>query len=295
LNSDKVRGFDTQVKWNDRVADFSYSGGGNLSLAIDYKCEQYMPQFENSRNYYVYNGHHRYANQSWGLTCIGQFGSWEEIASYPVDIDGKGNSTMRPGDLIYKDMNGDGVITNEDQSPIGVLGYEDSRTPIINFNLNLSASWRGFDLAADFTGAAHITYIQNYETRHPFWGDGNTFQSIMGDQWHLSDPTDINSELIPGRYPSFIAGNNNHINYAFSTFWMQDIWYVKLRNLTVGYTLPTKITKKAAISNLRFYASFQNLFSIDNVRTHTDPEIAQVSGFAYPTTRVYSIGVNLTF
>ena len=193
------------------------------------------------------------------------------------------------GDLKFRDRDGDGVITDDDQSPIGVLGYEDSRTPIINFNINLSAAWRGFDIAA------HITYIQNYEARHPFWGDGNTFQSIMGDQWHLADPTDINSELIPGRYPTMIAGNTNHINYTFSTFWMQDIWYLKLRNLTVGYTLPSKITKKAAISNLRFYASFQNLFSIDNVRTHTDPEIAQVAGFCYPTTRVYSIGFNLTF
>lgn len=295
LNSDKIKGFDASLKWHDRVADFSYSVGGNITLARAYNWEQYKPQFENSRHYYVYNGHHRPSNQTWGLTCIGQFQNWEQIATYPVDIDGKGNSTMRPGDLIYKDMNGDGVITNEDQSPVGVLGYEDSRTPIINFNINLSAAWRGFDIAADFTGAAHITYIQNYEARHPFWGDGNTFQSIMGDQWHLADPTDINSELIPGRYPTMIAGNTNHINYTFSTFWMQDIWYLKLRNLTVGYTLPSKITKKAAISNLRFYASFQNLFSIDNVRTHTDPEIAQVAGFCYPTTRVYSIGFNLTF
>ncbi len=304
LNSDMIKGFDAQLTWEDNIQDFQYSVGGTVTLARAYNWEQYKPTFGNSRDYYVYNSHHRYVGASWGFECIGQFESWEEIAAYPVDIDGKGNSTLRPGDLILEDTNGDNIITNADQKPIGNTAYPsasdygelDTRTPLLNFGLNISAAWKGFDFAADFAGSACFTHVFNYEARFPFWGDSDAFAYMSNDQWHLADPFDADSELIPGKYPTMRYGANSHSNYYFSSFWMKNVWYLKLRNLQFGYTLPTSLTRKAYIEKLRVYVMAQNLFSIDNVHGYgLDPEVSNVTGTSYPTTRIVNIGFNLTF
>ena len=301
LNSDLVQGFDASAKWEDDIRDFHYAVGGNITLARSYNWNQYKPRFSNSRDYYVYNAHHRVSGNSWTHKCIGQFQSWEQINSWPVDIDGKGNSTLRPGDLIYEDMDGDGVITNDDMRPMGHMTYDssthgDGRTPIVNFGINLSASWKGIDFAADFAGAALITKYFNWEARFPFHADGNMPQYILGDQWHLADPFDANSQLIPGKYPTVLEGNGGHTNYLASNFWAQDNWYVKLRNLQIGYTFPKKWMNKISIKNLRVYVLMQNLFSIDNCHQYSlDPEITNASGSSAPTNRVINIGANITF
>lgn len=302
LNSDMVRGFDATVTWTDKIQDFQYTVGGNITLAREFTWDQYKPTFTNSRNYYVYNQNHRYSGSSWEFNCIGQFQSWEEIAAYPVDIDGKGNSTLRPGDLIYEDVNQDGIITYDDQKPIGHKSYDgfwkdnDYRTPIINFNFNLGFEWKGIDFAADFAGMAYFTKYFNWEARFPFHGDGNTMQYYMGDQWHLADPRDAASELVPGKYPTMLYGNSGHSNYLASTFWSEEMWFLKLRNLQIGYTLPKKISKKLYMEHCRVYCLMQNLFSFDNMHKYgIDPENTGTGGTNYPTTRVINIGLNLTF
>lgn len=302
LNSDMVRGFDASIQWTDKIQDFQYTVGGNVTLAREFAWNQYKPTFTNSRNYYVYNQHHRYSGQSWEFNCIGQFKTWEEIAAYPVDIDGKGNSTLRPGDLIYEDTNKDGIITYDDQKPIGHKGYDgywkdnDYRTPILNYNINLGFEWKGIDFAADFAGMAYFTKYFNWEARAPFHGDGNTFQYYMGDQWHLADPWDANSELIPGKYPTMLYGNSGHSNYYTSTFWSEEMWFLKLRNLQIGYTLPAKVSKKLYMEHCRVYCLMQNLFSFDNMHKYgMDPENTGTQGTNYPTTRIINIGLNVTF
>ena len=301
LNSDLVQGFDASLKWQDNIRDFNYYVGGNVTLARSYNWEQYKPRFTNSRNYYVYNSNHRVAGASWTYVCIGQFTSWEQINSWPVDIDGKGNSTMRPGDLIYEDMDGDGIITEEDMRATGYQSYDstthgDGRTPILNFGLNLGLSWKGIDFAADFAGAAYITKYFNWESRFPYHANGNMPDYILSDMWHLSDPFDANSELIPGHYPTMIQGQSGHINYVASTFWMKNMWYLKLRTLQLGYTFPKSLVNKCYIQNLRVYVMAQNLFAFDNVHKYgLDPEITNATGSVAPTTRAVNIGLNITF
>ena len=94
-----------------------------------------------------------------------------------------------------------------------------------------------------------------------------------------------------------IDGNGSHVNYQkASNFWLRNVRYLKLRNFELGYSLPKRITRKAGIENVRIFTSMQNLFSIDNLgEVDMDPEIATGSGQQYPTTRVISFGLNLTF
>ena len=296
LNSDLQKGLDWSLQWQSRIGDFSYRIGGNFTFARSFNWHQYKPLFSNSRDYFVYSSNERVSGAGWALDCIGQFQSWEEIANYPVDIDGKGNSTLRPGSLIYADRNGDGQITGEDQHAIAYQGYESAATPLINFGITLGFEWKGIDFSCDFTGAAKQSFWFNYEQRTPFWGNAAIPAYMLADQWHLADITDPDSELIPGTFPMALEDNTTSSDYTASSFWMRNVRYLKLRNLELGYTFPVKWTKKAAIKKLRVYTLMQNLFSIDNVHDRSiDPEIAQPAGFAYPTNRVINFGVNVTF
>ncbi|GHT22271.1 SusC/RagA family TonB-linked outer membrane protein [Bacteroidia bacterium] len=298
LNSNVTKGIDGALTWRDRVnvlgSDVYYNVGGNFTFARMMDWERYNPEYNNSWDEYRNSQVERYSYlDRWGYHVLGQFQSWEQIAAYPVDIDGQGNRTMRPGDFIYEDKNGDKRIDGYDERPIG---YREGETPYLNFAFNLGAEWQGFDISADFTGAAYASYFLEWEAREPFHDGGNNPQYYLENQWRLSDITDPNSTLIPGKYPTVIAGNRTHVNYRNNDFWSLSVNYCKLRNLQIGYTLPKKWTTKVGIEKLRVYTLMQNLFSIDNLGDVTiDPEIVGNSGVHYPTTRVISVGANLTF
>lgn len=291
LNSDVHRGMDGYLKYNNRVRDFRYSIGGNFTYARMYDWHQYKPRFGNSWNVYRNSINERFGYINWGYEAVGQFQTWEEIANHPVDNDGQGNRSLRPGDIIYKDVNNDGVINGMDERPIG---FRQGSTPIFNFGINLFGEWKNFDLALDFMGASGYTYQQNWESRNPFHDGGNNPQFYMENQWRLSDITDPQSELIPGKYPTLIVGNGGHANYWNSDFWKYNGRYIKLRNIELGYTLPSNWVQKAGMTRARAYVMGQNIFSIDNL-DGIDPEISSESGVVYPTNRVISVGVNVTF
>ncbi|MEG1586032.1 MAG: TonB-dependent receptor [Bacteroidales bacterium] len=291
LNSDVHTGYDLSLRWSDNVDEFYYSVGGNMTYARFLDWNQYKPRFGNSWHHYRNSIDERFGNLNWMLQSAGQFQSWEEIASWPIDNDRQGNKTLRPGDIKYVDKNGDGIINGMDERP---LGYREGGTPILNFGLNFSFMWKGFDLAFDLTGGGLNSRYQDYEQRNPFHDGGNNAQYYMEDTWRLKDIWDPNSELIPGKYPTLLVGNSGHSNYWKSDFWMHNVRYLKLRNLEFGYALPKSLLSKAYISDLRIYVSGQNLFTLSNT-PGIDPEIENASGLAYPTTRIINIGLNLKF
>ena len=292
LKSDVHMGYEAAVKWSDTWNELSYSIGANITYSRYYEWDQYKPRYSNSWDEYKNSKEHRFGRINWGLEAVGQFQSWEEIATYPIDNDRQGNKTLRPGDIKYKDINGDGVINSLDERPIGY--DQDGLTPIMNLGFNFSFGWRGFDLAFDITSGAYATWFQDYEQRNPFHDGGNNPQYYMEDTWRLSDIWDPNSELISGKYPTMLIGNSSHSNYWNSTFWKQNVWYAKLRNLEFGYSIPRNILSKALISDLRVYVAGTNLLTLTNVKG-IDPETKEQNGLAYPTTRVINVGLNLKF
>lgn len=293
LKSEMIKGFDGTIAWKDKVNEFNYSLSGNFTFARRYDWHQYKPRFGNSWDYYRNSINERYGNVNWGKQVVGQFQSWEEIAGYPVNVDGKGNTTLRPGDLIYKDVNGDGIINDMDDRPIG---YREGDVPYLNYNFVFNFDYKGFDLGLTFGGSTFASFFLDWEMRNPLHDGGNNPQFYLSDQWRLSDIHDANSALIPGKYPTVIEGNASHSNYWKNDFWLRNVSYLKLRNLELGYTVPKVYSQRLGIEKVRLYTSMQNLFSFDNLGDiEMDPEITSGSGLQYPTTRVISFGFNLTF
>lgn len=290
LNSDKHVGYDFILRWADNIGDFSYSVGANATYSRFYDWEQYDHRFSNSWDEYRNSIWHRYGYLNWGLEAIGQFKDWDEIATYPIDNDRQGNKTIRPGDIKYKDINGDGVINGMDERPIG---YREDSTPIFNYGLNFAFAYKNFDLAFDLTGAAMSSWYQQWEQRNPFHDGGNNPQYYMKDTWHLADIWDANSEIIPGKYPTLLIGNSGHSDYWNSSFWKKNVRYLKLRNFEFGYTFPKALLQKTFISDLRIYVAGTNLLTWTNIPI--DPESTEGNGLGYPTTRVINVGLNIKF
>ncbi|MDR2949614.1 MAG: TonB-dependent receptor [Prevotella sp.] len=293
LKSDYHQGVEFSLNWNDQVEDFGYSLGFNTTIARKKDGDSYKPRFGSSWNEYRNSTENRWANINWGYQVVGRFKDYEEIQNYKIDNDGQGNATMLPGDLIYKDVNKDGVINALDERPIG---YGAGQLPYVNFGLMTSFEWKGFDLKADFAAATAQTYHMSWEVAYPFQGDGNSTRYLLTDAWHRADPTDANSDWIAGYFPATrYAGDNVSFN-RYSDFWVHNTYYIKLRTLELGYTLPKKVTSKFYVNRLRFYVNAYNLFSIDNLSKYQlDPEISSNSALVTPNLRTISFGFNLNF
>jgi len=294
VNSDAVTGGELLLSYNGKANDFIYSVGGNISYARQKFLESYKPRWGNSWDHYRNSRENRWDGIFWGYEVIGQFQSYEQINNYPVNIDGQGNKTLLPGDLIYKDVNQDGAINGYDVRPIG---YPAGRNPILNFGINASAQYKDFDISMDFSGGTMYSYNQNWEMRWPYQNTGNLLRQFYDDRWHRVDPFDVNSEWIPGKYPPLRFNEGGHSNYnKNSTFWLTNVRYLRLKTIELGYTLPKELSSRIGIQTARFYINGFNLLSLDNVRElGIEPEIMDENGLQYPQHKRMNIGVNVSF
>ncbi len=291
VNSDAQSGFEGSLGYNDDFGDFNLAVSVNGSFSRGKFIESYKPRFENSWQEYRTSSEGRYNDTRWGYNYIGQFTSQEEINNYPVDIDGQGNRTLIPGDLKYEDINGDGKIDGYDEKPIG---YSFGKQPNVNFGLNIRMSYKGIDLTADFSGGSGYSWIQNWETRWAFQNQG-ALNSIFLDSWSRQDPSDPNSNWVPGKYPALRYNAGYHSNYRTSTYWMHNVTYIRARTLELGYSLPQEWLDKVGFQKARFYINGYNLFSIDNLSQFgIDPEVNDENGLQYPQNKFVNVGVNLS-
>lgn len=293
LNSDAQFGQELSLSYNNKIGSVSYNVGGNISYSRSKTLNTYKPVFFNSLDQYRNSVENRYARIDWGYIVTGQFTSQDQINNYPINIDGKGNATLLPGDLIYKDVNGDGKIDANDQRPIG---YGNGQ-PNINFGFSFGVAYKNFSFSADFSGGAGYSWYQTNELQVPFTNNGN-LNTIFQDRWHHTDLFDVNSPWVPGKFPAnrYNNGNLSLYNMGNSTFWGHNVRYLRARTLELGYTLPSALLAKVKIKKARLYVNGYNLFSFDNLKSYqVDPEATDSNGEQVPQTKVVNIGVNLTF
>jgi TonB-linked SusC/RagA family outer membrane protein len=294
VNSDAQYGEEFSLSYASKIGNVSFNIGGNIAYTRTKNLDFYNPLFNNSWDQYRNSTVNRLSFIEWGYEVDGQFSSVEQINNYPVNIDGRGNATLLPGDLIYKDQNGDGKIDQYDERPIG-FGF--GKQPNINYGLTLGASYKAFDFHADFSGGAGYSWNQNWETRWAFQNSGN-FNTIFADRWHRTDPYDLNSQWVAGKYPAtrFNPGNGFSSYSKNSTFWVHNVKYLRARTIEFGYTLPSSLLSRIKVKRARFYINGYNLFSIDNLRKYNlDPEVNDDNGLQFPQNKVINIGTNLTF
>lgn len=293
LNKDAVVGGDASITYNGTVGEVNFTVGANFLYGRNRYIADYRAPFSNSLDEYRNSRQDRWNNIFWGYNVTGQFQSQEEINTHPINNDGQGNRTMIPGDYIYKDENGDGIINERDVRP---LGYGTGSTPIYSGGLNFSLAYKGFDVNADFSGGGGYAYNRNWEVRWPFQNTGNVPRFMFDDRWRRADPLNPDSEWIPGSTPALRFNDSGHNNYnKNSNIYLTNVKYFRMRTFEVGYTLPQALTTKVKLQKVRLFANTYNLFSLDNVKKYSaDPEVTDDNGLQYPQNVLVNFGFNLS-
>lgn len=274
----KNYGGEFSATWNHRIGNVIYYVNGNISYArneIVNMNEQYHPY---SYMYATGNSIGRfYGLVADGLYQADDFDSQGRLkAGYPVSAY---ESNLRPGDVKYKDLNGDNRIDDYDQC------YQQYSTlPEIYYGINLGASYKGFGLRANFQGAAMRTVATNLPSIYqPLYGnDKNVSEHYLENRWTSGTPD--------AKYPRLTNKPNNH-NFRASSLWTENGDYFKLRVLELSYSLPQQLIGKMRMSGCRVFVKGMNLFSVDNVKV-MDPEQIDME---YPSARSYMAGIHLSF
>lgn len=265
-NAGAVRntGFELQVGHHNKIGGFQYSVTGNVSYVknkiTDLKGSDTPGQSVGDP-----------LSAYYGYICEGIFRTQADLDNH-ADQSVFGKPQL--GDLMYRDVTGDGTVDSNDRVILG------SAFPKWNFGLNLSASYKNFDLSALLQGAADVKGRLLQEVRYAFYNGGTATEKYL-DRWSKDNPD--------GSMPRLSMSNSS--NKQTSSFWVTDASYLKMRNLQVGYTIPAVALNRAGISKLRVYCSIDNLFVITGFEG-TDPE---ATGNVHPLTRSCSFGVNLSF
>lgn len=274
------KGIELLIGWNEKQGAVQYSISANVSYNKNVVTRFETPSIGNR----VYQEGHKWG-EFYGWQWTGFFNTDDEANTSPHQV----GAPVKAGDLKFKDQNGDGKIDGNDRVYLG-----GSDVPNWNFGLNGSAQFKGFDLTVFFQGAAGVKQLLEGDAFYVFENGGNLRTWQAENHW---TPTNLNP-----LYPRLTV-NQLH-NKTVSSFSIRDRDYVRLKNLQIGYSLPSALLSKVKIQRLRVYVTASNVFTLQkNAFLQWDPETISTGNGLYgqdphdivPNTKVYAIGLNVTF
>lgn len=284
VGSVQSKGFDGNFELRERMGEVDVTLRGNIT----YSKNEVLERDEENKVYpYQYERGYR-VDQQKGLIALGLFKDYEEIRNSPRQEFG----IYQPGDIKYKDVNGDGVIDGGDVVAIGA-----TTRPNLIYGIGASVAFKAFDVNFHFQGAGKSTFPIYGKTVFAFsendWG--NIMKGMLEDRWidtetaeQLGLPANENPNA---SYPRLSYGGSNN-NQQASSYWLRDGRYIRLKNVDIGYTLPKEITTKYHINDIRIFLAGSNLITWSNFKLW-DPESAQPRGEEYPLTRSITLGLSV--
>ncbi len=276
------RGFEFVLQWKDRIGDLQYGVSGNMTLFDDrwninpYESEVNLKDpYRRTTQVGAYTGIY--------YKSLGYYKNYEDILNSPKR---NGSSNLMAGDLKYYDFNGDGKIDGEDQTRRGV-----GAKPRANYGVAVDLSYKGIFMNMLWQGATNYNLYVDAILQG---GNSNYLPVIYDFQTDIWSPENTNA-LYPRQHAS--AGYNGNNNFVGSDFWLVDAYYLRLKNMSVGYDLKYKLIKELGwISKCNISFSGYNLLTFSPAKKYGfDPEAGVGSGYSYPISRVYTVSLNLGF
>lgn len=291
----KTYGFELAVAWQDRLKN----GLGYRAKFMLSDAQTIITNYPNPvGNINTYYSGQKYG-EIWGYTTIGIAKTQAEMDAHLKTLSNGGQNALgsnwAAGDIMFKDLNGDGKIdagsrTTGNHGDLSVIG---NSNPRYTFGMDFSADWKGFDVRAFFQGILKIDYFQN---GYYFWGATSDMWWSTGlvqhENYFRDDPTHPLGLNLNSYYPRPLFNGKNE---QVQTGYLQDASYIRLKNLQIGYTIPSNIIKKIWVKRLRVYVSGENLWTETKCSKIFDPETINggMQGNVYPLSKVYSVGVSI--
>jgi TonB-linked SusC/RagA family outer membrane protein len=266
------KGIDGSLDFNHSFTpDFWLSGRSTFTFATSEVVEdekQFIYDYQDRKGQSL--------SQSWGLVAERLFVDQAEIDNSPTQEFG----VYQPGDIKYKDVNGDGLVNDNDQVAIG-----DPISPELIYGFGISAGFKNFDFSFFFQGSAMSSFFIDSEEVAPFVGRRNALDIVANDYWSLNNP---NPEAFWPRLSTTIVDNNAQQ----STWWLRDGDFLRLKSIELGYSLPDKTLSTLNLDKFRVYVNASNLFTI------TDFDLWDIemggNGLGYPVQRVINLGLQVS-
>ncbi len=282
----RTKGWETSITWRDQIKkDWAY----DITLALS-DWTSTITKFENPNG--AINGTY-YVGQKlgeiWGFETVGIFQTADEVANAP-DQSRIGNN-WRPGDIQYKDLNGDGIIsfgsnTLSDPGDRKIIG---NSTPRYSFGINGGISYKNFHLTAFFQGIGkkqHWPTSGNWTWFFPF-NAGHVEKYYITDSW-----SETNRDAY---FAAPHISTNTKQNIQTQTRFLQSASYIRLKNIMFSYDLPTGLINKIGLSKAQIYTTGMNLWEFSKIRKPLDPESIQSDAIEYPMQRIGTLGLNISF
>lgn len=271
-----VKGWEVSIGWRDQIKDFNYFVSFNLAdrkdKLVDYGVEYTGFTAGVDQKVQGYS-----IGSIFGFETDGYFQTSKEAQEAPAF----NRAIQDAGDIRYIDQDGDGKISAPND-----LVYLGTTQPRYEFSFHLGGSWKSIDFSALFQGVGKRNFYLDGEVFQPFRDSWSNYSyTYFSDYWTPENP----NALLPRLY-----ARTKH-NYQYSSHWLQNAAYIRLKNLQVGYTLNPEWTRKVKIEKLRVYFNGENMFEFSKMFRYFDPELNKVAGYMYPIMRNYSLGVNVVF
>lgn len=279
VNLGKVnnKGFEFKLSYNDKVGDLNFgvsvNGGYAKNKIIFWDETPGAPEWQRSTG--------RVTNSWLVYDYDGVFKDQAEINANTLNYSALTNN-LRPGDMKFKDINGDGKINADDK-----IRLDKNGTPTFTGGVNFNLQYKGFDLSVLIQGATGGMQIVGLTES----GDiGNFLEWSYLNRWSIDNPSSVNPRL-SNRGATYYTDSNNALN---NTYWLRSNNYIRLKNVELGYTLPNKLVEKVGLNSVRVYANGLNLATLDKIKIW-DPESTNSSGQYYPQARVINMGIKAAF
>lgn len=305
----RTKGIELTLSWRDAFKllgeTFNYGVTATFSDYLSKITKFDNPEKAFAKNYYVGMTY----GEIWGYHIDGIFATDEEAKAWDVNqdiVNGIINTSagaekgLRAGDLKYADLDGNKVIstgkgTVNDPGDRRIIG---NSQPRFNYGLTLNASWMGIDLSVFFQGIGKMDWYPAADARS-FWGPfARPYMTFIPKNFHTMYWTEENPDAYFPRPRGYVAMNTSRELGAVNDRYLQNIGYCRLKNLTIGYSLPSNLLAKAKIDGLRFYFSGENLGVLSGIHSdYIDPEMAMTNGNLriYPWQKTFMFGIDLTF
>lgn len=288
------KGFDGNFSYKQKINNVRLTVRGNITYSKNEIIER-----DEENNVYAYQMKKGYrVNQNRGLIALGLFKDYDDIRNSPTQKYGP----VMPGDIKYKDVNGDGAVNDGDIVAIG-----STSKPNLIYGLGLSATWKGLDVSLHFQGAGKSQFFTYGKCIWAFtegqWG--NIIKGTLDNRWvdaetaqKLGIPANENPNASYPRLSYTDNGNGNTTiyeyknNYRNSTYWLRNGSYVRLKTIDVGYTLPKKVVNKIHFNNVRIFMTGTNLLTWSSFKLW-DPEMGASRGEQYPLAKSVTLGLSV--
>jgi len=262
------KGFELGLSYNDRIGELNYSINGAFSdvknKIIDLKGISSTSLTQNRQGYPM--------SSLFGHVAIGYFQDAEDVMNSPSQF----GLELHPGDIKYKDLDENGIVDDNDRTIFG------NTIPRHTYSLNLNLNYKQFDLGIFLQGVGKADGYLYQSAIMPFF-NGGTIYEYHKDYWTEENPN--------AKFPrlAFNAANNQ----KNSSFWMANAAYLRLKNVQLGYSIPTGFANKLGIRSFRVYMTGENLLTIDKFWEGFDVEAPVGTGNFYPLVKTYTVGLSL--